>query len=97
MYKHAATRKPASQEGYAKPRYSYAVMAFYLRPDNQGNPRLFRNYNPYSKLKDAEKFYSRKLNGKHLYVALVRLSDMQAIREQGDPAIEDNWLETNQG
>jgi hypothetical protein len=72
-------------------------MAFYLRPDNQGNARLFRLCEHFVKLSNAEGWYQARVDGgKHLYVVLVRLLDMEAIKEHGDPEIEEHWLEYNE-
>lgn len=95
MYKHAASQKPASQEGPRRINARFAVQAFYLRPDNQGNNRLFRLFDAFPKYKDAVYYYNKRLQSKtnFLYVVLIRLEDMEAIQEVGDPTIEDNWLE----
>lgn len=97
MYKRASFPKhKITHEDQGSPTARFTVMAFYTRPDNQGNARLFRLCEHFRKLQSAKDWYQARVNrGKHLYVVLVRMSTMDAMLEHGDPEVEDHWLEYN--
>jgi hypothetical protein len=71
----------------------FAVAAFWVRPDNQGNNRIFRKIDFFGCPKRARRFYNKKRSPSHVYVVLFSTSTMDVISERGDPSVEDKWVE----
>jgi hypothetical protein len=74
----------------------YTVVTYFMRRDNQGNPRMFRMEYGVSTYAQAKACYEDRVSsGKNVRVVWYGLNQ-RVVAEAGDPATESYWQDANE-